>query len=435
MSSFNHFSTPTLPAQQPHNISALRDTLRQQMQRCRAATLRLFEGDDLFRQQAHPDFSPSGWHLGHIGYTESLWLRERLAGLPPADHRVLFAQDGLPKAERQNLPAIAIIQAYLAHIRQDVLDYLEQAPLERQARLWWFLLQHESQHGETIAMVHWLQRRDNQAVPQPPALPGHGQPLATPEAQMVQIPAGPFSMGSDDPWVGLDNEGPAHLCPVAEYWIDRYPVTCRQYRQFMDAGGYQTSRWWSPEGWQWRQQRQISQPLYWQDGPPWDNSPVYGVSWYEADAYARYAGKRLPTEAEWEKAALWSPVTGRSQPYPWGAASPAAHHGNYGHRLGAPTPVNAFPAGASPSGCMDMLGNVWEWTSSPFLPYDKFKAYPYQGYSQTYFDGDHYVLRGGSWATQQWCLRPTFRNWYTREVRQLFCGFRCVRNAADSPTL
>ncbi|MEO0406508.1 MAG: SUMF1/EgtB/PvdO family nonheme iron enzyme [Cyanobacteria bacterium P01_A01_bin.135] len=426
MSSSNLYSR-CLPKAQPDS-SALRSTLRSQMQACRAATLRLFEavGDQQLKQQAHPDFSPSGWHLGHIGYTESLWIRERLMGGSPASHRVLFAQDGLPKAERQNLPALADIRQYLAQIRRDVFLYLDRAPVQQQARLWWFLLQHESQHGETIAMVHQMLGLQGRA---PHHTPSPAPPTAASVQTMVQIPAGPVVLGSDDTTTALDNEGPGHLIHTADYWIDQHPVTCTQYRQFMRAGGYQTQRWWSSAGWAWLQQSAVTQPRYWQVGSQWDDHPVCGVSYYEAEAYAKFAGKRLPTEAEWEKAACWSPATGRSQPYPWGDGAPTLERANYGHRLGHTTPVTAFPAGASPSGCLDMLGNVWEWTSSPFAPYPRFKPYPYVGYSQTYFDGQHYVLRGGSWATQPWCLRPTFRNWYQRDVRQPFCGFRCATDS------
>jgi formylglycine-generating enzyme required for sulfatase activity len=150
------------------------------------------------------------------------------------------------------------------------------------------------------------------------------------------------------------------------------------------------------------------------------------VNWYEADAYARFVGKRLPTEAEWEKAARWNPQTGHGTTYPWGDALPTAQHCNHDHWIGHTTPVDAYPAGQSAVGCYDLLGNVWEWTSSPFQGYLGFKPYPYAGYSQAYFDGQHKVLRGSSWTTRPWTLRSTFRNWYHPHVRQVLAGFRCA---------
>ena len=147
---------------------------------------------------------------------------------------------------------------------------------------------------------------------------------------------------------------------------------------------------------------------------------------YEADAYACFVGKRLPTEAEWERAARWQPATDTVQSMPWGEAPPSLHRGNFGGDRGGVTTVGQFPAGRSATGCDDLMGNVWEWTSTWFEGYPDFRPYPYEGYSQVYFDRAHRVLRGGSWATQAWVLRPSFRNWYQPEVRQIFAGFRCV---------
>lgn len=454
MSRFNPSKSGGVSSQvrPPHNRStsssqsshSIRNEIRGELQACRAATLRLFadttaSNPQNFRQQAHPDFSPAGWHLGHIGYTESLWILEHLGrqstvALPSLEdsqgYRVLFAQDGLPKAERQNLPAIAEVIQYLDLIRRDVLTYLDQAPAHQQLRLWWFLLQHESQHGETIAMVHQLLQRSNPSLWHARSIsqstPAAASSVSSVTQDMVYVPEGVFQMGSDHPAVILDNEGPSHRCYLSGYWIDRFPVTCADYRRFMQTGGYQQEQLWGPEGWQWLQHNPISQPLYWQDNPVWDNHPVCGISWHEASAYARFAGKRLPTEAEWEKAARWSSKISQPQPYPWEGQALSAQHCNYGHHVGHTTPVDMFPAGQSPAGCMDMLGNVWEWTTDHFEAYPMFEPYPYAGYSQRYFDRQHYVLKGGSWATQRWTLRPTFRNWYPPDARQLFSGFRCA---------
>ncbi len=481
-----------------HNPSISRQQLRAWMQQCRQLTLDLFEGVDYdtFSRQAHPDFSPIGWHLGHIAYTESLWLLEHCAGQPFQfpQYRRLYAADGLPKSERVNLPTLAETQKYLTTIREEVFAYLEVAPLEEQERLWCFLLQHESQHAETIALVLeliWgkgtgngrratgakIQRsgarsQEPEVRDQEPGVESQegkeeiknwgvgardenvpftqNSKLKTPHfstssaSEMVCVPAGNFVCGSDS-IDALDNERPAHSVYLETYWIDPYPVTCGQFRLFMEAGGYQDCRWWSPEGWAWLQLAQVRQPLYWQNDPRWEDHPVCGVSWYEADAYARFAGKRLPTELEWEKAARWNPLTGQSQTYPWerekgegkgqkgkgetlqGWAIPdGTAPCNHSHQVGHTTPVTRYLDGKSPSGCYDMLGNVWEWTASTFDRYEGFVYFPYRGYSQTYFDGKHRVLRGGSWATRPWALRCSFRNWYHPHVREILAGFRCA---------
>jgi ergothioneine biosynthesis protein EgtB len=402
------------------------------MQRCRLGTLALFEGiDDItFCKQAHPEFSPVGWHLGHIGFTEALWILERCAGLPPLcpEYHKLLAADGLPKCDRQKVPPLEEICDYLDTVRTQVLAYLETAPLEKQERLWRFLLQHESQHTETIAFVLQLQRwhlRERHQEMWIHSYSAHIPSTLHPPAEMLEIPAGEFEMGNDS-IDALDNERSLHRVYLDSYWIDRYPITCGQYRVFIEASGYQNSRWWSTDGWKWLQENPVKEPLYWSADPTWDNHPVCGVSWYEAEAYAQFVGKRLPTEAEWEKAASWDAATGRRHTYPWGNTEPHLSHCNHDNAVGHTTAVDAYPKGQSAYGCYDMLGNVWEWTASWFDGYEGFVAYPYRGYSQTYFDGQHRVLRGSSWATRPWAMRSSFRNWYYPSVRQILAGFRCA---------
>ena len=509
-------------SQRLDSLQDLRQHLKQQMEACRSATLALFETIDhaTFCQQAHPDFSPIGWHLGHIAYTEALWLLEHSAGQSPQfpEYRRLFAADTLPKAERVYLPDFAEIQIYLQSVRAATFAYLETAPLDVQERLWRWLLQHESQHGETIALVLELGRRQkaegrgqkakesgqrqkvkgkrqksvksgqpsavsgqqkiesdqrsavsgqpsainsklsseaallktqnsklktspappassaSPAPPTSPASPASSAPLAYPypshlsplTSPLLPIPAGTFDCGNES-IDALDNERPVHRVYVDAYWIDRDPVTCGHYQAFMAAGGYADSRWWSVEGWEWLQTAQVTEPLYWSAAAAdRANHPVCGVSWYEADAYARFVGKRLPTEAEWEKAASWHPIAKQRQTYTWGELAPSADDCNCNHWVGRTTPVDAYPAGVSAFGCYDLLGNVWEWTASWFDRYTGFEAYPYRGYSQAYFDGQHRVLKGGSWATQPSSLRCAFRNWYHPHVREILAGFRCA---------
>ncbi|MGQ4646378.1 SUMF1/EgtB/PvdO family nonheme iron enzyme [Lyngbya aestuarii] len=421
------------------SVTSCRNSIRDALHQCRTGTLALLQGidDATFRRQAHSEFSPVGWHLGHIAFIESYWILERCAGFKPMfpKYQQLFAADGLPKSERQNLPAIAKICDYLDIIRTEVLSYLETAPLDKQERLWRWLIQHESQHSETIALVLQLQRSQESRlgslkVDKLKVENSHEtcqeQPAKPKLAEMLNIPAGEFEMGNAS-IDALDNERPCRRVYLDTYWIDRYPVTCRDYRAFIYAGGYQNDAWWSVAGYQWLRDNPVAHPLYWSADSTWDDYPVCGVSWYEAEAYAKFVGKRLPTEAEWEKAASWNPATGNRCTYPWGEAPPNQQRCNHDNVVGQTTPVNAHPAGQSAYGCYDLLGNVWEWTSSWFDDHKGFVSYPYRGYSQAYFDGQHRVLKGGSWATRPWAMRSSFRNWYYPDIRQILAGFRCAK--------
>ncbi|MCP6761695.1 MAG: ergothioneine biosynthesis protein EgtB [Fischerella sp. CENA71] len=414
--------------------SSFKQTIFQAFTQCRAKTLTLFESMDevTFRRQAHPDFSPVGWHLGHIAYTESLWLLERSAGLPCMfpQYRKLFAADGLPKCDRVKLPNLEEIYYYLDTIREKVFDYLEVADLETEEPLWRFLLQHESQHSEIICFVLELIKSQMSSVKCEKLITVDSGlwklDFAKPEA-MIQIPAGEFQMGNNS-LDAMDNERPAHWVYLDTYEIDRYPVTCGQYRVFMAAGGYENPQWWSKAGWEWLQTAKVTQPLYWREDLAWENHPVCGVSYYEAAAYAEFVGKRLPTEAEWEKAASWDAKTNQQRTYAWGETQPTSEYCNHDCKMGKTTPVNAYPAGKSPYGLYDTLGNVWEWTATWFDGYEGFQYYPYIGYSQVYFDNQHRVLKGGSWATRPWALRSSFRNWYHPGVQQVLAGFRCAKS-------
>jgi ergothioneine biosynthesis protein EgtB len=419
------------------SINSNKEVIYEAMQRCRSGTLALFDGIDEagFCKQAHPEFSPAGWHLGHIAYTEALWILEKCAGLPTLfpEYRKLLAADGLPKGDREKLPPLPEICDYLDIVRSRVFSYLENTSLDRQERLWHFLIQHESQHTETIAFVlqlqRWhLQKELNLESEQLKIETSAFSLSLEPTAQMIEIPAGEFEMGNDSV-EAMDNERSLHQVYLDTYWIDRYPVTCKQYRVFIEAEGYSNPQWWTTAGWEWLKTNSVKEPLYWSNDPTWNHHPVCGVSWYEANAYAKFVGKRLPTEAEWEKAASWDASRKRHCTYPWGDAQPDSSCCNHNNNIGRTTPVNAYPEGESAYGCYDLLGNVWEWTSSWFDAYDGFVSYPYQGYSQTYFDQQHRVLKGGSWATRPWSLRSSFRNWYYPEIRQILAGFRCVLDA------
>ena len=256
------------------------------------------------------------------------------------------------------------------------------------------------------------------------------------------VPAGPFPMGtSTDPWA-YDNERPARLVDLPAFFIDTLPVSNAAYLAFLDAGGYDDPRWWSEPGWQWRCESGKRSPAFWlRDAGQWlrrrfgrleelpDLEPVQHVCYFEAEAYARWAGRRLPTEPEWEKAASWDPVTQTKRRYPWGGEPPTADRANLGQARYRPAPVGSLPASASAYGVQQLLGDVWEWTSSDFTGHPGFCVFPYREYSEVFFGSGYKVLRGGSWATDPLVCRNTFRNWDYPIRRQIFAGFRTARNA------
>jgi iron(II)-dependent oxidoreductase len=402
--------------------------------------------DDLLRQHS-PIMSPLVWDLAHVGNYEELWLVRAVGAAPAIDARLDDVYDAFrhPRATRPALPLLGPPEArsYVSLVRERALEVLERAqlgggpPLLDGGFVYAMVSQHEHQHDET--MVATLQLMSGEGyrplAPPPPA----GSPLAASE---VWVRAGPFVMGTDDCTWAYDNERPAHVVNLEAYWIDTAPVTNRRYLEFVEDRGYHDPRWWSAEGWAWRETEGAEHPQFWtdrgtgswarlrfgweEDLPP--DEPVQHVCWHEASAYARWAGKRLPSEAEWEKAASWSPE-GRKRRYPWGDADPDPARANLGQRHWRPAPVGAYPAGAGPWGCHQMVGDVWEWTASDFEPYPRFRPFPYREYSEVFFGSGYKVLRGGSWATHPRAVRTTFRNWDHAVRRQIFAGFRCARDA------
>jgi iron(II)-dependent oxidoreductase len=219
-------------------------------------------------------------------------------------------------------------------------------------------------------------------------------------------------------------------------------VTNAAYLAFIEAGGYSEPRWWSAAGWEWRCQSNHVAPAFWRrTGGQWlrrrfglvepvpPDAPVQHVCYYEAEAFAQWARRRLPTEAEWEKAASWDPATESKRHYPWGDAAPTAELANLGQRHLQPAPVGSYPRGASAYGVQQLIGDIWEWTASDFTAYPGFVAYPYREYSEVFYGTEYKVLRGGSWATDPVACRNTFRNWDYPIRRQIFAGFRTARDA------
>jgi iron(II)-dependent oxidoreductase len=403
------------------------------------------DDDDLVRQHSKL-MSPLVWDLAHIGNQEELWLVRDVGGRAPVrcDIDELYDAFQHPRADRPALPLLdpAQARAYVGEVRDKVLDVLDRSPLEGRRLVhdgfaFGMIVQHEQQHDETMLATHQL-RRGSPVLHAPPPPPGRRLP-----APEVLIPAGPFAMGTDvDPWA-LDNERPAHEVHVDAFVIDTAPVTNAAYAQFLAAGGYDDERWWSTEGWAYRVEAGLTAPRFWvRDGERWlrdrfgvvepipPDEPVVHVCFHEARAYAAWAGKRLPTEPEWEKAARFDPTTGRSRRFPWGDEDPGLEHANLGQRHLSPAPVGAYPAGASPSGVHQLVGDVWEWLDSGFHGYPGFQAFPYREYSEVFFGGDYKMLRGGSFGTDPAACRATFRNWDHPIRRQIFAGFRCARDAS-----
>ena len=399
-------------------------------------------------RQVSPLMSPLCWDVAHVAHYEELWLLRKLVAAPPTHERFDDVYDAFqhPRAER---PALDLLDAdaahaYAADVRKRVLDVLADIDLERTDPLlddgfvYGMAIQHEHQHIET--MLATLQLMDR-----PPVLPVDRPDTATGARELpeeVLVEGGPGTMGtSSDPWA-YDNERPAHAVDLAPFFVDTTPVTNGAYAEFVAAGGYDQPQWWSDDGWAWRQETGTRHPGFWSAGedgrwvrdrfglrepvPP--QEPVQHVCWYEADAFARWRGKRLPTEAEWERVA----TGGDARRFPWGAAEPGpddAVLATTPERFG-PAPVGTHPAGAGQSGAHDLIGGVWEWTSSDFAGYPEFAAFPYREYSEVFFDGRYKVLRGGSWATHPSAARATFRNWDLPIRRQIFAGFRCARDGS-----
>jgi len=398
--------------------------------------------------------SPLCWDLAHIGHYEELWLVRTLADAAPTDARFDDVYDAFkhPRRERSALDILDTVgaQRFVASVRERALDVLADVapaalepgapdPLLAGGFVYGMVVQHEHQHDET--MLATLQLMDSFAHPAADGRRDAGAPAPAPTVtgpvpHDVLVDAGPFVMGTDATGMGTeawayDNERPGHEVTLPPYRIDTTPVTNRSYAEFLHDGGYDDPRHWSSAGWEWRQEAALVAPGSWaRDGAggwvrvrfgrteevPLDE-PVQHVCWYEADAFARWAGARLPTEAEWERAALGAdPLAANLWPVDGGA-----------HRW-SPAVVGA-PGTRSDVGARGMLGDVWEWTATDFAGYPGFRSFPYREYSEVFFGDGYKVLRGGSWATHPSAVRTTFRNWDFPIRRQIFAGFRCARDA------
>lgn len=426
----------------------LRERIAAELLRARVRTTLLttaVDDDDLTRQHS-PLMSPLVWDLAHIANQEELWLLREVGGRTPMHPEIDPLYDAFehPRARRPSLPLLDPREArdYGHEVRGRVMDLLEKtrftgSRLAAGGFAFGMIAQHESQHDETMLATHQLRKGVPVLTAPPPPAPADAAALPA----EVYVPGGPFTMGTTaEPWA-LDNERPAHTVDVPPFYLDTTPVTNAAYTEFIAAGGYDDPRWWTPGGWTHRQRAGLVAPLFWRWEGEWvresfgvtnpvvPDEPVLHVSWYEADAYARWAGRRLPTEAEWEKAARHDPSSGRSRRYPWGDADPTPEVANLGQRHLSPAVAGAYPAGAAPCGARQLIGDVWEWTSSDFRPYPGFEAWPYKEYSEVFFGPEYKVLRGGAFGVSPVVCRSTFRNWDYPIRRQIFSGFRTARSA------
>ena len=413
------------------------DTLLADLIRTRQRTLNLIV--DLTPEQwLGPKLSivnPPLWELGHLAWFQEFWCVRQQQGnavrpsiIPNADS--LYNSATVPHASRWDLPLPTPAQT-LVYLNQ-VLEKISARKLEATDDYFLQLaIFHEDMHAEAFTYTR-------QTL-------GYSSPktrdivLSSPTSCNgdATLPGGKYTCGAikSNDFV-FDNEKWAHEVELAPFAIARTPVTNEEFIGFVEDNGYSRPDLWSPQAWAWRLEDNASAPAYWlKNGVNWQHrvfnrivplvfdAPVMHVNWFEADAYCRWAKRRLPTEAEWEAAAALDQQTGAKRRYPWGEAHPDASLANLGGELIQPVTVSAFARGDSACGCRQMLGNVWEWTASTFQPYPGFTIDPYKEYSAPWF-GNHYVLRGGSFATAYKLIRNTWRNFYTPERRDIFAGFR-----------
>jgi iron(II)-dependent oxidoreductase len=420
----------------------MHDTVVGDLERARARTLQLTDLDEpILLAQHDPLMSPLVWDLAHVGQQEELWLLRRgdpaRPGMLRPDVDSLYDAFKHKRADRPALPLLPPVEAraFNHEVRGRVLDLIERTA-EEDLFTAGMVVQHEEQHDETMYATLQLRQGPPVLLARQP-LPA-GRPV---EGERVFVAGGSFVLGVDpasEPF-SLDNERPAHRVDVAPFWIGRVPVTNRQWREFIADGGYQRPDLWSARGWQHRTEAGLERPKFWgsdgtrrrfgveEDVPP--DEPVQHVGYFEAEAFAAWAGARLPTEIEWEKACAWDPAAGQRRTWPWGSAPPTADRVNLGGAGLRPAPVGAYPGGASAYGAEQMIGDVWEWTSSDFTPWPGFTPMIYRAYSEPFFGGDYKVLRGGSWAVAPSTIRPSFRNWDHPIRRQIFTGVRLAWDA------
>jgi ergothioneine biosynthesis protein EgtB len=419
------------------------------LDRSRAATdslFRIVKPQSLYDRPI-PERHRIVFYIGHLEAFDWNLLGKRALDLKSFDEGFdrLFAfgidpvDGGLPSDQPSDWPGISEVEAYRDKVRSTLDSVLARASFSEpsESLLLNVAIEHRLMHAETLAyMFHQLPlerkiRQVDASLPEPRRL----------QSRMAEIPAGLATLGLPrNETFGWDNEFEMHTAVVPAFAIENHKVTNGQFVRFLEAGGYEDASLWRKENWQWIKEQEIHHPVFWtKRGSEWRcrtmfdeiplllDWPVY-VSHAEASAYAKWAGKALPTEAQWHRAALGTPE-GTERAYPWGEEPPAARHGNFDFQRWDAAPVGAFPAGDSAFGVAELVGNGWEWTSSPFEPFPGFEPFPfYPGYSANFFDGKHYVMKGGSPRSAACMLRRSFRNWFQGHYQFMYAGFRCVEN-------
>jgi ergothioneine biosynthesis protein EgtB len=400
---------------------------------------------------------PVVFYEGHLPGFSFNTLVKRGLGRPSIDERLerLFArgidphesQAGAASARQGLWPTRREVRQFVAEADRLVLDALQHGdivrpghPLLDRAEAAFAICEHEAMHQETLLyMWHRLPFEQKRR-------PADYRPVtggAAPRQEWIDVQAGRATLGVDAGAIPFswDNERPRFALDVPAFAIDRHDVTNEAFLAFVEAGGYRESRWWRPDDWAWIRSQPIEHPLFWErDGDRWQWRgmferlplpmawPAY-VSQAEAAAFAAWRGARLPSEAEYQRAAFGG--ASRERRYPWGDAAPSADHGLFDFASWDPHPAGSHPAGRSAWGVDDLLGNGWEWTSSVFGPFPGFAAIPsYAEYSADFFDAHHFVMKGASPATARELLRPTFRNWFRAHYPYVYATFRCARGGA-----
>ena len=411
--------------------------------------------DDTYYSQPINLRHPIVFYDGHLPAFSFNTLVKKALGRPGIDERLerLFARgidpdDAHASSGRIDAwPDRAGVRAFVEEADRRILDVLEHEPLDLpghplldRAEAVHAILEHEAMHQETLLYMWHRLPFDQKRRPAgyTPRVEGRA-----PSVEWLPVPAGRATLGVDRGAIafGWDNENPALAADVAAFAIERHDVTNAAFMEFVEAGGYSTERWWRPEDWAWVQQARVEHPLFWErhDGRWYwrgmfdlislpQSWPVY-VSFAEAAAFAEWRGARLPSEAEFQRAAYGAP-DGAERRHPWGDAEPTPAHGVFDFTTWDLEPAGSHPAGASAWGVHDLVGNGWEWTSTPFAPFPGFSpSASYPEYSADFFDGEHFVMKGASPATARELLRPTFRNWFRPHYPYVYATFRCARGA------
>ena len=426
-----------------------KDALRAHLEDARTRTWQLIAGlDDEAIQEAVTDYlSPPVWDLGHIANFEELWLVQRILECSELHqgYNDIYNAFKHPRAERPKLHLLDRegVRTYMEEVRARSRKVLDSIDLDgcqdfvQGGFVHTMIALHEEQHQETLLQTIAMQgAKDRYTLPNVRRLP-EPEPV---NPGWCHVPAGPFTMGTAQRPGVYDNEAPAHEVHVDAFDMATYPVTTGEFLAFVEGGGYEDRSHWSEAGQTWLDETDHHAPLYWRrlDGVwhrvgygcevpivQYPEEILSHVSYFEAEAFASWSGARLPTEAEWEKAARWSPEGTR--PLPWGDRAPDTDRANIDQLAFTTSRIGTFPDGASAVGCQHLIGDVWEWTSSGFEAYPGFEPFPYKEYSDVFFGGDYRVLRGGSWATRAGCATATFRNWDHPYRRQIMSGVRLAR--------